>query len=285
MFRGLVLIGVILFGGCCSLPDSRATKWLNQVNPFTGTQGEKVVLRTYLLDQPAGDPYLSQELWTSLLRPLPAEKHALLSENGLRVAQLTGNPPYQFLNLAKSDDAVVKPMEYTTLAGEPKTIALSGSLAEASFQAFAEIGAKPGQFTLKEVETAMSVTATPLETGRVKLTLEPKVQHGSRMFGYKPNLDATAFTWLDQKTQERFPSMKFEVTLAPEEFLIVGASETPANTLGGACFMSVSEQRARMRVLVIQAAKFQSAPVAVPGRKAPVIAAQASQPLARGQRP
>jgi hypothetical protein len=128
----------------------------------------------------------------------------------------------------------------------------------------------------------MSIVATPAESGKVKLTLEPRVQHGSRLFGYKPTADATGFTWLDQKTQERFPTMKFEVTLAPEEFLIIGPGAMPAKTLGGACFMAVDETKSRMRVLVVQAVKLQPAHPAASNRS---IAAQASQPIARSQRP
>lgn len=283
MYRVIWMIVIAFSCGCTSLSDHRATRWLNQVNPFTAVTGEKVVLRTYLLDQPAGDPYLTRDLWTSLLKPLPAEKNALLAENGFRVGLLTGNPPYQFLSLAKSDDVVVKPMEHAILAGEPKAIPLNGALTESKFTAFVEIGAKPGQFTLKDAETAMSVTVTPLENDRVRVTLEPRVQHGSRMFGYKPTADATGFTWLDSKTQERFPSLKFEATIAPEEFLIIGSSETPANTLGGACFVTVNEQRSRMRVLVIQSSKMNAPTSSQSGRR--VIAAQASTPVARGQRP
>ncbi len=280
--RVAIILVLACASGCTSLCGPRPTRWLNQMNPFSAP-GEKVVLRTYLLDQPAGDPYLTSEIWNTALKPLPAERHALLMENGIRVGHLTGNPPYQFLNLSRTSDAVIKPMEYTIATNEAKPLPLNGPLAEAIFQAYVEIGAKPGQFTIKDAETAMNVTAA-VENGKVKLTLEPRVQHGSRQVGWKPTTDATGFTWLDQKTQERFPNLKFEVTLAPEEYLIVGPSSVPARTLGGACFMSVSDHAARMRVLVIQASQFANLPVT--GKKGPpVIAAQASMPLVRGQRP
>lgn len=282
--RVCVCLLVLGLGGCAGL-DDRPTRWLNQMNPFAGAPGERVVLKTYLLQQPAGDPYLTHELWSQLLRPLPVEKHALLAENGLRVGHLTGNPPYQFLTLARTEDAVVKPMQSIVAVNDPKPVPLNGPLPEVKFQAFVEVGAKPGQFDLKDAEAALNITAATGENGRVKLTLEPRIQHGSRQLGWKPNFDATAFTWLDQKVQERFPSLKCEVSLAPEEFLIVGPSETPANTLGGACFMNVSAAAARMRVLVIQAAPFEDPARRPSGKKAAAIAAQASRPVIRGQQP
>jgi len=280
--RPVLLLLIAAAGGCTSLGGSRPTRWLNQMNPFSDG-GDQTLLRVYLLDQPAGDPYLTHELWTKTLKPLSAEKQALLLENGLRVGHLTGNPPYQFLTLSRTPDAVLKPMQYTVTASDALPLPLN-TMAEAEFEAFVEIGAKPGQFKLKDAEAAMNVTAVAAENGKVKLTLEPRLQHGGRILGWKPTVDATAFTWLDQKTQERFPSLKFEITLAPEEYLVIGPSQTPANTLGGASFVNVGGTTARMRVLVVQAAPLQKA--AASGKKAPaVIAAQASAPISRGQRP
>ena len=48
--RGLAFLLVLSLAGCGPLQQSRATRWLNQVNPFASAPGDKVVLRTYLLD-------------------------------------------------------------------------------------------------------------------------------------------------------------------------------------------------------------------------------------------
>jgi len=151
-------------------------------------------------------------------------------------AHLLGNPPYQFLTLAHTADAVVKPMQYTILAGEPKPIALNGPLAEAKFQAFVEIGAKPGEFTLKDAEAGDEHHRTPAENGKVKLVLEPRVQHGSRQFGYKPTSDATAFTWLRSEDAGTLPlGLKFGGHDRPRGVPADPArARRPANTLGGA---------------------------------------------------
>ncbi|CAN5296791.1 hypothetical protein BH11PLA2_BH11PLA2_40610 [soil metagenome] len=280
---GLGIVVCLILSGCGPLKHHRTTTWLNQINPFAGNPGDKIVVRTYLLEQPVGDTYLTHDLWTQTLKPLPAEKHALLGENGLRVGHFTGNPPYQFLTLARGPD-VVKPLESTVLAGDAKLVPLAGPVPEMKFQSCAEIGMKPGQFDLKDVEIALSLTPSFGENGKVKLAFEPRVQHGHRQFGWRPTTDNTAFTWLDQKVQERFPTLKCEISLSPEEYLLIGPTEVPANTLGGASFVNVTEGKARMRVLVIQVGKLASAPAEPnPGRKPGVVAAQASRPIARGQ--
>jgi hypothetical protein len=276
-----VLLGCLL-PGCGPLRDHRAGVWLQQVNPFAGN-AEKIIVRSYLLEQPVGEQYLSDELWTEALAPLSADQAALFAENGLRVGRITGNPPAKFLAIAHGPD-VVRPQEGTVTAGEAKPVALAGPLSEVTFQTISEIGTKPGELKLKDAEIALSITPTLSETGKVKLAFEPRVQHGSRQFGWRPTTDSTAFTWLDQKVQERFPTLKAEMTLAPEEFVIIGPTAVPANTLGGAAFVSASEGRPRLRVLVVQVGRLlpgNDSPN--PGRRAGVVAAQASRPLARGQ--
>lgn len=280
---GVGLLICLVFGGCGPLQRHSTTTWLNQINPFANGSGDKVVLRTYLLEQPVGDPYLSKDLWAATLKPLSAEKQALFAENGLRVGHFTGNPPYQFLAMARGPD-VVRPQESSVLAGDLKMIPLVGPLPELKFQAYSEIGTKAGTFELTDAEIALSLTPTLGDDGKVKLIFEPRVQHGHRQFGWRPTTDNTAFTWLDQKVQERFPTLKGEIALSPEEYLLIGPTEVPANTFGGASFVSADDGRARLRVLVIQATKIAATPEGPnPGRKTGVVAAQASRPVARGQ--
>lgn len=282
--RLVVVLLLAWVAGCTPLSGSRGNSWLKQMNPFAGAPGERVVLRTFLIEQAAGDPYLSDGLWRDAHKPIAPERSALLLENGIRVGVLTGNPPYQFLDLIRGDSFVIKPLQQIVPVGEARPVPLNGPLTEVSFQSVVEIGGAPGSFTLKDAETAMNLSARPEDGGKIRVTLEPRVQHGSRQFGYRPTIDATGFTWLDQKVQERFPNLQFDAAIAPGEYLIIGPGDTPAGTLGGACFMAVDERVSRMRVLVVQAAVF-SEPPKPPGKKGQAIAAQAGTPLARGQRP
>jgi hypothetical protein len=275
-----IIIGMLV--GCGPLKPHRATQWLGQINPFTGTP-DKVIIKSYLLEAPIGDDYLMTGLWRDALAPLDAPTRALFAENGLRVAKFSGNPPYQFLALARSPD-VVRPQEGTVAIGEMKSVLVHGPLAKASFQAWTEIGGPPGQFDLSDAEIALNVTANTADTGKLAISFEPRVQHGPKQIGWRPNLDSTAFTWLDQKVQERFPALKTETLLAPDEFLILGPTEIPARTLGGTAFVLADAGRPRMRVLVLQAGRWTN-PAAMPnpGRRASVVAAHAGQTVIRGQ--
>lgn len=265
--------------GCLPLRDASTRDLLDRYNPFTAPAGQpnKVVLRTVLLDQPAGDPYLAKGLWAAAQKPLPAAAAALLAENGFRVGTFTGNAPPEFLALL-TDEAAVRPTESTVPAGEAKPLPVNGPLPSAAFGVADEIGAAPRPFDLAVAECGLSVTATPADGDKLKLAFEPRVQHGERQGWLRPSADGTGLAWLDGKAQERFPKAAFDVTVNPGEFVVVGPSESPAGKLGGAFFFSFAEGRGRMRVLVIRAWRPTEAPVTA-GKAA--VAAQASRPVGR----
>jgi hypothetical protein len=106
---------------------------------------------------------------------------------------------------------------------------------------------------LTAAECGLSVTARPGEGDRVTLVCEPQVQHGDKQAWLKPSADGTEFTRRDAKPLEAFPTLAFEVTLGPQDYLLIGPADDPADTLGQAFFYAATESRARQRVLVIRA--------------------------------
>ncbi|HET6572607.1 MAG TPA: hypothetical protein VFG68_03315 [Fimbriiglobus sp.] len=230
--------------------DPRSAGWYDRLRAMTGSG---LAIRTVLIERPAGDPFLGRGLWASAGTPLPHEQSALLARNGLRVGVLTGMVPGEFEQLITSERATVNPMHRTMQPGKPKVVPVNGPLGRCAYRAFPDLAADAVPVELTAAECGLSVTARPGEGDRVTLFCEPQVQHGDKQAWLKPSADGTEFTRKDGKPLEAFPSLAFEVTLGPRDYLVVGPTDEPDGTLGQAFFYTATTDRARQRVLVIRA--------------------------------
>jgi hypothetical protein len=275
----------------CALPrevGTRTAGWYDRVRGGTGNPAGTpgLYLQTAVLDRTAPDPFLSQELWAAAAasNPLSAEQSALLEVNGFRARVVGGIPPARLVSLLSSPDAL-DPMARTVRAGEPKVVPVNGPTEAARFAVRADLKGDPAPVELADVECGLAVTARPADNGRVTLQCVPEVQHGDRQQFLKPTADG-AFDRREQKPRDGYPTLGFEVTLGPGEYLVVGPTADPAGTLGGAFFVAAAGDRVRQRVLVVRAgtAGPGSAEAGPTGR--PTTAAAAAQaavrPTARG---
>ncbi|SRR5581483_4495303 len=259
---GLVVLVCAAATGCLFRgSEARSTGWFHGLTG--GDSG--LAIRTVLIDRPAGDPYLTRGLWASAGKPVPHEQATLLAQNGLRVGVLTGLIPGEFEQLITSEQATVSPMHRTLQPNKPKVVPVNGPLDRCSYRVLHDLAADPARVELTGAECGLSVTARPAEGGQVTLLCEPQVQHGEKQAWLKPTTDGTGFARRDAKPLETYPTLSFEVTLGPQDYLLVGPTEDPADTLGQALFYSLSEDRARQRVLVIRALRGpDAAPVGKP---------------------
>jgi hypothetical protein len=276
---GLVILALV---GCTPLQSGRTRSLWDTYNPLglvSPTTRDKIVVRSVLVEQPLGDPYLTRDLWSGTLSALSADTSALLAENGLRVGVFPSNPPGELLSRINNEDSALKPNEGTVTVGEAKILGTNGPIDRAMFRTVMEIGAEPTAHELPAAEFAFNLTPTLVDGGKLKLTFEPRVQHGNKQGWLRPTLDGTGFSWLDSKSQERFGKLSFDVIVSPGEYVLIGSTEQSIDKLGGAAL--ISEASSRMRVLVVRAWRgpepTSDGPTA-PGRKTNrTIAAQAGQ--------
>lgn len=254
----LVLVCAAATGCLFRGSDSRSAGWYDRIRAMSGSG---LAVRTVLLERPAGDPFLSRDLWASAGKPLPHEQSALLARNGLRVGVLTGLVPGEFDQLVTSEHAAVNPMHRTMQPNKPKVVPVNGPLARCSYRAVPDLAADPVPVELTAAECGLSVTARPAGGDRVTLACEPQVQHGDKQAWLKPSADGTEFTRRDAKPLESYPALGFEVTLGPQDYLLLGPADDPADTLGQVFFTTATEDRARQRVLVIRALRGPAAAV------------------------
>lgn len=220
--------------------------------PPVADGGHRVTLQTRLIEQPAGDEYLTHGLWKAAADPLSHEHSTRLAVNGLRVGVVSGQLPGELERLASSDSAAVNPMLRTFLAGQPKAVPVNGPLPRCAAAVRADLSGDPAPKTWQAADCGVVVTATPLPDGRLSARIEFQVQHGERTFQYHPNSDGTAFDGRHQRTVEAFPTLAFEVTLRRGDVLLFGATDAPAGTLGQAFFFPPAADRLRQRVLMVQ---------------------------------
>jgi hypothetical protein len=290
MWRLCALPAVLALVGCLPVPiNPSQSKWLERsglFGPASAGSPDQAVLHTVLIDQPAGDPYLTTELWQSVGKPLPPETAALLAENGIRVARIEGNPPAAFLKLVTSEPATVRPMQSNATLGDTKVQPVMGPIPQATFGVATDIGGPAKPFDVAQVECGLAITPTAGTGDRLHLAFQPRMQHGAKQGWLRPTADGTSFAWTDGKAAEAFDALAFELDLGPKEYLLIGPTESPAGKLGGAFFVDTSDGRPRMRVLVVRGWRPQpTAGPSAPGRRpTAAVAAQASTPLvARGQ--
>ncbi|OWK44344.1 hypothetical protein [Fimbriiglobus ruber] len=254
--------------GCISSKsESRsAGGWWDQFRAITGGPDGGMHLKTALIDRPAGDPYLNKGLWEAVGRPLPHELTTRLAQNGLRVGLFSGIIPSEFEQLIRSDHATINMMLYTAQSGKPRVIPVNGPLETCSYQVRTEIAGDPVRLDLAAAELGLSIAAVPLPGGRIRLTCQPQVQHGDKQAYLQPSTDNTSFVRQDHKPLETYPTLQWDVTVSPDDYLVIGATEDPVGTLGQALFFTSDGSRVRQRALVVRAT---GAPVASGGKPVP----------------
>src|SRR5436305_1887610 len=75
------------------------------------------------------------------------------------------------------------------------------------------------------------VTAVRVAGGRVRLTCAFEVQHGEKRAWLAETADGTEFTRRDRKPLAAYPGLTFEVTVGPDDYLLVGPTPDAADTL------------------------------------------------------
>lgn len=244
-------------GGCVwsKHPATPRKPWYDPFEVF-GSSPDAVVLMTALIDRPGGDPYLTDGLWAAADKPLPHETAALLAENGIRVGVISGIPPAEFSALVTSEKATTARRLNLRRLNEPKILPVLGPVEALEYSVLPGLKADRVGVAVAGAECGFEVTPTAATTGdRVTLSFKPQVQHGPRQSWIKAAADGTGFAWDSRKPLEEYPALAASVTLAKGDYLVVGATDKPAGTIGEAFFFAKEPGRVRQRVLVVRASR------------------------------
>lgn len=260
-------------GGCDQLasrtnPADRPTV-ARSLAPAIPADG--LVVESVLVEQPAGDPFLDRGIWATARPVGGGETRVLLAENGLRVGLITGTGPQRLQDLFASESDTVNSKRMSFASRKEAVVPTAGPVDPCAFAVVADLAGQPQRVNLKQARCGVLVRPVAAD-GRVRLGCEPQIQHGTRRELIRPNEDGTRFTKSEEVPLERFPDLGFEVTLGPDDYLVVGGAADQPGTLGSVLFSAEANGRPRQRVLVIRARSGDRGandlpPIAGPGRR------------------
>jgi hypothetical protein len=254
MRHGQALVLGLLSGllvGCAYEKPLRAGAWLDRWRPFHGSAAADVIeIRVSLVERPPGDAFINQELWTLADEQIiPLERKAALEENGFRIGQVGGNTPAGLLTLLTSGRSNVNPRGLFVHAGQPTPIVLGPISPQCLFSI--QQGGQAADICLERAQCAFNLVASLTSDGRTRLQFTPHVHHGDKKLVPKAAADGSGFILQEEWPTNSYPSLAWEVTLAPNQYVVVGARLDRAQTLGYQCFLRRDESLPVQRLLVI----------------------------------
>ena len=293
MGRWRHLLPVLLLGlaaGCATERSARhGADTAHGPQPPIGPDG--VVLDVVLLERPVGERYLNGALWDATdEHAVPLEQKLTLADNGFRVGRLVGATPRELQRLLTCKRYCVTSWRQILPAGKPLTLAIGRPVAEIRYQFGQE-----SEAVLGKAQSFLAVVPTLTADGRTRLHFTPEIRYGDTLPEYQVADDRSDYVLTYRQPRKTYPSLSWEVTLAPNEYVLIGAVFDRPQSLGYQCFIQEDDEAAGQRLLAIRtsrsAAEVREEPLAASpeaGTSAaspPPLALQASWASARGGRP
>ncbi len=274
--------------GCFTTPPDRAVSRYDAKVPFSTFVGEDVVqLDVYLVERPAADPCINREVWELADEQVLQERKSVLDENGFRAGVLGEMPPDGLQALLNNKRSCPTPRRLRLHAGQPATVVLGPVLPGLRCRLHQD--GRTSDIDLEQAECVLLTTTHCADDGKLSLHFTPAVRHGQPTVTPKPVQDPSGtLRWEVQAEQpvEQYDGLGWDLTVAPNTYLAVGALPERAETLGAAAFVSDGPPRTQ-RLLVLRASRAapDAAPKPEPDGQAPPLASQAGRVSARGAAP
>ena len=274
--------------GCFTAPPDRSVQRYDARLPFTSLAGDDVVqLDVFLVERPASDRRLDREVWELADEQVLQERKSLLEENGLRAGVLGETPPDGLQALLRSERSCANPRRLRLHAGKPAQVVLGPPAAELHFRLRQD--GRAADVDLEEAQCILQVTTHFTDDGRMALHFTPAVRHGQPDMTPRPAQDPDGtLRWEVEAQQptETYHGLDWELTVAPNTYIAVGALPDRADALGPAAFLSPGPPRTQ-RLLVLRPGRALAGdgPAAPADDKAPPLALQAGRASARSAGP
>jgi hypothetical protein len=230
----------------------QTTAWLDRLRGSSGPTGSDVVqIDVALIERPAGDAYLNGELWQFVDEQVVAlERKAVLADNGFRIGQVGGITPAGLQELLTSERSCANPRRLRLHAEKPTTLYLGSPLPACQF--LIEKGGEPVSVHLEQADLTLEVVPTLTADGRIRLHFTPQILHGETSLQPRPAPDRSGWMLQEQRPTERYEALGWEVTLAPNEFTVIGGRTDRPHSLGYESFIRTDGPAAVQRLLVLR---------------------------------
>jgi hypothetical protein len=258
MPRGRVLLLLFAAGlltGCAVEGSSRAVSFLPSSRGFQGPKGLDVVqMNVAVLEVAVGDPYINEQLWgLADEQELTRDQKSAIHENGFRIGQIRGITPPGLQALLTSERYNPNPRYQQVRAGLPCIIDLGPPLTEC--QCRVRDNGRNLPVEAASAQLGMEVIPTLTADGRVSLHFGPRIGRGRASRNPASPGEAPLWMLLTQRSARRFPELGCDVTLEPNEYVVIGGVLDQPDTLGYRTFIRPEETNTIQRLLVIRTAR------------------------------
>ena len=262
MRHGCVLFVGLFFGGC--VLESPTTGLWNRIHPFQGLTGADVIqLDVAVLEAPIADPILNQDLWKLADElELTPETQTLLEKNGLRIGQIGGIAPEELQALLTSERSCVFSRRIQLRSGSSRSLVLGPALDRCCFVLHENAGDRPvnlekGRYLLSVAPTLPPDAAGGPLGARTQLRFTPEIQLASNdptatAVLSRIKKDDNGWDSPERQPTECYANLAWDVTLAPNDYVLIGTWYDRPNTLGGQCFTRTEESPPVQRILVLR---------------------------------
>jgi hypothetical protein len=287
MDRRVAGVLALLAGALAGCFTGQPERSLSRLGPagLGGPAGEDVVqIDVALVERPLGDRYVNGELWELAdEQGVTLERKAVLEENGFRVGQVGGLPPVGLQALLTSPRSCPDPHRLAVRAGNPTAVTLGPVWKACRFEV--RQGAAAVGVELADAQCLLEIVPTLTDDGRTTLRFTPHVRHGQpRMVPQAAQGPDGWRRWecVARQAEETYAALSWELTVAPNEYVVVGTHLNKPDTLAQRCFTDAGVQR----LLVLRTGRaLPGAPADEEFVRVPPIALRAGWCTARGKAP
>jgi hypothetical protein len=281
--------------GCLTGESARPITWLDRFHSCQGPCGADVVrLDVALLECPVGDRYINEGLWkVADEQVIDLERKAVLEDNGFRVGLIGGLLPEGLQDLLKSERSCASMRRNQLHADNPTSVVLGSPVADCRFEIHQDRKVVP--VVLKGAECTLQIVPSLARDGSTRLHFTPQIRHGDKKPSLHPGPDHATIVMEQQQPTEDYRVLSWDVTLAPNQYVVVGTRFDRRGTLGYQYFFRGDEPRPVQRLLVIFPGRMgQGLETEIASglgedeasfRRSPPLAVQASWTTARGSGP
>jgi hypothetical protein len=293
MRRGWALLLALLLAplnGCFTVqPEQSITRHDAQM-PFAAPDNDDlVVMEIALLEGNVNDAYLNGPLWDFVDETANAERKTLLHDNGFRMGHLGPTPPDRLIDLMTAERNQANVRQRRLPAGNPAALPIGSTWTQCRYELKKDGQAIP--IELDKAQCVLEVVPSLAKDGATTLTFTPVVRHGDTEWLPRPIQDPSGVMRWDlqaqQQPSERYPWLSWELTVMPNEYVVVGTESDRAGTLGQRTFLNTESLAPVQRLLVMRVVRAPRGECQTEdqGKRAPPLALQAVWTTIRGIAP
>jgi hypothetical protein len=239
--------------GCLWTDESAPNHWLSRLQKQT-ISADHALIEVALVERPVRDEYINRKIWDQVDEVIvDFGRDNTLVQNGFRIGQLVGPTPDDFQKMLLSKRCCANPHAMIFPAGRTATIYLGPELPQSTYE-FVE-GKLRTEITLDQARYCLEVTAQFDSAGRTKLKFMPKIENGETELPFQAVPERSAWELRIEKASRKYPDLNWEVTLSPNQFLLIGCQPQREKTIGWSAFTQSAGAANVQRLLVIRSCR------------------------------